>query len=154
MEKLTMSMQNVFALQKIEKVCFGKDAWSINNLIAEFQNDYSHFWAEVRDGQIVGYICVRIMYEEAQICNIAVLPEYTRQGIATSLIQTMVAYVFQNGCQRCELEVNVENEPAIQLYKKCGFEVAGTRKNFYRRTRYKSRDAYTMVLDLTKPVEE
>lgn len=152
--KLTISMQNIFALQKIEKACFGKDAWSINNLRGEFENQYSHFFAEMRDGQIVGYVCVRVMYEEAQVCNIAVLPEYCRQGIATQLMQTMLAFVFEQGCQRCELEVNVENTPAIQLYQKCGFQVVGTRKNFYRRTRYNSRDAYTMVLELPKLGEE
>lgn len=145
MKKLSLSMQNIFALQKIEKECFGKDAWTINNLRSEFENSFSHFWAEERDGQIVGYVCVRVMYEEAQVCNIAVLPEYCRQGIATELLNGMLAFVLEHGCKRCELEVNVQNEPAVALYKKCGFEVAGIRKNFYRRTRYDSRDAYTMI---------
>ena len=148
MEELKFSMPNVFALQQIEKTCFGRDAWTINNLIGEFNNEFSHFFAEQRDGKIVGYICVRIMYEEAQVCNIAVLPEYRRQGIATALVQAMVNFSAQSNCTRCELEVNTENTPASELYQKCGFKIVGTRKNFYRRTRYKSRDAYTMVLEL------
>lgn len=150
MKKLSLSMQNIFALQKIEKECFGKDAWTINNLRGEFENNFSHFWAEERNGQIVGYVCVRVMYEEAQVCNIAVLPEYCRQGIATDLLQNMLSFVFENGCKRCELEVNVQNEPAVALYQKCGFEIVGVRKNFYRRTRYDSRDAYTMVYELSE----
>lgn len=150
MKKLSISMQNIFALQKIEKECFGRDAWTINNLRGEFENSFSHFFAEERDGQIVGYVCVRIMYEEAQVCNIAVLPEYCRQGIATQLLKNVLIFVFEKGCTRCELEVNTQNFAAIGLYTKCGFEVAGTRKNFYRRTRYDSRDAYTMVCELTE----
>lgn len=150
MEKLTFSMQNVFALEQIEKACFGRDAWSINNLISEFSNSYSHFFAEQRDGKIVGYVCVRIMCEEAQVCNVAVLPEYRRQGIAFELVEEIVKFSAESQCERCELEVNTENLPALELYKKCGFEVAGVRKNFYRRNRYKSRDAYTMVLELQK----
>ncbi len=150
MKKLTLNMQNIFALQKIEKECFGRDAWTINNLRGEFESNFSHFWAEERDGQIVGYVCVRIMYEEAQVCNIAVLPQYCRQGIATELLQNMLGFVVENCCKRCELEVNVQNIPAIELYKKNGFEVAGIRKNFYRRTRYESRDAYTMVRELSE----
>ena len=144
-QKLDFSMPMVFQLQNIEKVCFGKDAWSIGNIVAEFQNEYSHIFGEVVDGKVVGYACVRIMYEEAQICNIAVLPDFRRQGIATRLLKTVDEFSAIQGCERCELEVNVANTAAVEMYKKCGYEIAGTRVNFYRRTRYPSRDAYTML---------
>ena len=144
-QKLEFSMPMVFQLHEIEKVCFGKDAWSINNLVSEYKNEYSHFFGEVVDGKVIGYVCVRTIYEEAQICNIAVLPDYRRKGVATGLLQTVAEYAATLGSERSELEVNVCNTPAVELYKKCGYEIAGTRVNFYRRTRYSSRDAYTMV---------
>lgn len=144
-QKLEFSMPTVFQLHEIEKACFGRDAWTVNNLISEFQNEYSHLFGEVVDGAVIGYACVRIMYEEAQICNIAVMPDYRRQGIATRLLNVVDGFSSTQGCERSELEVNVCNSPAVELYKKCGYEIAGTRINFYRRTRYPSRDAYTMV---------
>ncbi len=148
-KQLGFSMPTVFQLNKIEKACFGKDAWSVPNLVGEFQNDYSHMFGEVVDDVVVGYVCVRIMYEEAQICNIAVLPEFRRQGIATRLLETVADFAKVQQCQRCELEVNTANTATVQLYKKCGYEVVGTRPNFYRRTRrYPTRDAYTMVKTL------
>ena len=142
-------MPLVFQLNNIEKVCFGKDAWSVNNLIGEFNNEYSHFFGEVVDDKVVGYACVRIMYEEAQICNIAVLPEHRRQGIATRLLSTVAEFATAEKCERCELEVNTANTPTVELYRKCGYEIVGTRPNFYRRTRrYPTRDAYTMTKNL------
>ena len=144
-QKLEFSMPMVFQLHEIEKACFGKDAWTINNLVSEFQNEYSHLFGEVVDGKVVGYVCARTMYEEAQICNVAVLPDYRRRGIATKLLETIAEFVANEGCERSELEVNVANAPAVELYKKCGYEIVGTRVNFYRRTRYPSRDAYTML---------
>lgn len=141
-------MQTVFQLANIEKQCFGRDAWSIQSLIGEFNNDFSHLFAQEIDGKIVGYACVRIMYEEAQICNVAVVPEHRRKGIATELLSTLAAFAKERGCERAELEVNVENLPAVELYRKCGYQEEGIRKNFYRKTRYASRDAYTMVLPL------
>ncbi len=148
-EKLNFSMQTVFRLNYIEKECFGKEAWTVNNLIAEYQNDFSHLFGDVEDGEVVGYVCVRIMYEEAQICNIAVLPQYRRRGIATSLLQTVADFAKAQGCDRCELEVNTANTPTVKLYEKCGYQIVGTRPNFYRRTRrYPTRDAYTMVKNL------
>lgn len=146
--KLQFSMQTVFQLANIEKECFGRDAWSISALIGEFENEFSHFFAHEVDGKVVGYACVRIMYEEAQICNIAVLPSYRRQGIATELLQTVADFSKLQGCERAELEVNVANLPAVELYRKCGYNQEGIRKNFYRKSRYSSRDAYTMVLPL------
>ena len=148
MEELQYTMPNVLELYDLEKICFQRDAWSINSLRGEFSNAYSHFFAEKIDGQVVGYVCVRIMYEEAQVCNVAVLPEFRRQGIGTKLIEYMVQYATEQNCQRCELEVNTENVAAVELYKKCGFAEVGIRPNFYRKSRYKSRDAYTMVRQL------
>ena len=147
-QKLEFSMPTVFQLNNIEKACFGRDAWTINNLISEYKNSFSHIFGEVVDGKVIGYVCVRVMYEEAQICNIAVLPEFRRQGIATKLLQTVAEFSVTQSCERCELEVNVANVAAVEMYKKCGYVIAGTRANFYRRTRYPSRDAYTMVKNL------
>ena len=147
--KLQFSMQTVFQLNNIETACFGRDAWSIQALIGEFSNEFSHFFAYEIDGKIVGYACLRIMYEEAQICNVAVLPEHRRKGIATELMRTLADFGREKGCERAELEVNVANLAAVELYRKCGYAEVGIRKNFYRKTRYPSRDAYTMVLPLT-----
>lgn len=147
-EKISFNMHKVFELANIEKACFGKDAWSIPSLRGEFENDFSHFFGEEIDGKLVGYVCVRTLMEEAQICNIAVLPDYRRQGIATRLLEHVAQFGKEVGCQRSELEVNMQNVPAVELYKKCGYEVAGIRKNFYRRSRYPSRDAYTMLKQL------
>lgn len=145
---LEYNMQNVFDLADIEQACFAKDAWTVNNLRGEFLNEFSYLIGYYEDDKLVGYTCVRAMYEEAQVCNVAVLPEYRRKGIATQLIEEMLRLSAEKGCKICELEVNTENAPAVDLYKKCGFEVAGVRKNFYRRSRYNSRDAYTMTKSL------
>ncbi len=145
---LHYDMQTVFDLADIEQECFGKDAWTINNLRGEFSNNFSHLIGYYHQDKLVGYTCVRVMYEEAQVCNVAVLPDYRRKGIACKLIDEMLRLSTEKGCKVCELEVNTENTPAVELYKKCGFEVAGVRKNFYRRSRYSSRDAYIMTKNL------
>lgn len=148
-EKLIYTMPTVFKLADIEKACFGRDAWSIPSLRGEFENSYSHMFGWYEDDKLVGYMCVRVMYEEAQICNIAVLENYRRRGIATALLAETERFVAEQGCLRAELEVNTANIPAVELYKKCGYEVAGVRKNFYRKSRFATGDAYTMVKGLT-----
>lgn len=152
-EKLDFSMQTIFQLANLEKECFGKDAWSIAALRGEFGNEFSHFFAKFVDGTIIGYVCIRVLCEESQICNICVAPKYRRKGYASELLEAVRVFSNEEGCERCELEVNVSNEPAVELYKKCGYVVEGVRKNFYRRSRYATRDAYTMVLNLSQSNE-
>ena len=45
-------------------------------------------------------------------------------------------YIFesckQQGVLKINLEVNSKNQPAINLYKKFGFEQVGRRKNYYK----------------------
>lgn len=149
-EQLDATMQNALRLNEIEKQCFGRDAWTVPNLVGEFNNRFSFLYGKIIDDEIVGYACVRIMYEEAQICNVAVMPDFRRRGIGVELINALAECALEEGCKYCELEVNTENEAAIALYKRCGFEIAGTRKNFYRKTKYNSRDAYTMVKYLSQ----
>lgn len=40
--------------------------------------------------------------------------------------------VEKHGIDRIVLEVRSGNEPAIHLYRTCGFEKIGMRKNFYQ----------------------
>ena len=91
-EKLEFSMQTIFQLANLEKKCFGKDAWSIAALRGEFENEFSHFFAKRIDGEIVGYVCIRIMYEESQICNICVEPNFRRRGYASELLAEVEMY--------------------------------------------------------------
>lgn len=152
--KLDFTMDNVFQLVDVENACFKGSAWSIHAIQSEFNNNFSHFFADVVDGKIRGYVSLRIMYEEAQFSNVAVLPEFRRAGIGTELVKTALAFASEQKCDYAELEVNVCNEPAKALYEKCGFAVAGVRKKFYRKCDYPSRDAYTLTCNLkTEPTD-
>jgi ribosomal protein S18 acetylase RimI-like enzyme len=56
--------------------------------------------------------------------NLTVLPEYRHQGIAKKLILEACNYYCQLG-QTLPMSTSVDktNNPAINLYKKCGFEI-------------------------------
>ena len=78
-------------------------------------------------GRVVGYMGLQILSGEGYVTNIAVLPEYRRQGIAQSLIESCA----QNKMDFITLEVRKSNLPAIKLYEKAGFENMGIRPRFY-----------------------
>ena len=76
--------------------------------------------------------------------GMSVRDDWQGKGIGSALMQaaTNLADKWLN-ILRMELEVYTDNEPAIRLYKKFGFEVEGTQRSFaYRDGKFV--DVYTM----------
>lgn len=59
---------------------------------------------------------------------VGILKEYHGQGIGTSLFSKMIEWAGMSKITRLELTVMTNNERAINLYKKFGFEVEGIKK--------------------------
>jgi ribosomal-protein-alanine N-acetyltransferase len=64
--------------------------------------------------------------------NVAVHPDYRKQGIATTLIVGLVEELRKRESHCLTLEVRASNENAISLYRKLEFQQVGCRKNYYR----------------------
>ena len=60
--------------------------------------------------------------------GMGVLSEFRGKGIGTKLLQQTIAHAWQQKLTRLELEVFSDNEVAIALYQKNGFEVEGVKK--------------------------
>ena len=56
------------------------------------------------------------------IANVAVHPDYRRQGIARALTQHALGYLRRRGDPEAWLQVRVDNDAAIALYQSAGFE--------------------------------
>ena len=79
--------------------------------------------------KLVGFIHINKLYENIDIINIVVDKSYRRKGIATQLINHVIGYF--DDVKSIMLEVNVNNENAINLYKVNKFEVINVRKKYY-----------------------
>ena len=63
--------------------------------------------------------------------GITVLKDYWSRGIASELINYAVDYCRLNSIKKIELTVRTDNERALKLYKKAGFEIEGEIKSFF-----------------------
>ena len=84
-----------------------------------------------QDGGVVGFVCFRVVGEDAELLNLAVLPPFRRQGIGVLLVQQMLREVAEKGAKRIFLEVRDSNLPALRLYEHLGFETVGRRPGYY-----------------------
>lgn len=63
--------------------------------------------------------------------NIVVKKDERNKGIGSSLLKEIIHIAKKLKAKTITLEVNENNEPAIKLYKKYGFEQVGLRKKYY-----------------------
>ena len=117
-------------IHDIECACFSLP-WTCEQLEKQMSADNCIFLAALEDdGTVMGYIGMMYVLDEGYISNVAVSPEFRRQGAADALILALIKRT-EKTLVFVTLEVRESNHPAIQLYAKHGFEVVGKRKNYY-----------------------
>ena len=126
-----MSQAHVAAVAELEEQCFSMP-WSERAIASELYNPLS-LWIVAMDGQrLVGYIGSQAVIDEADVMNVAVLPEFRRQGVACELVNALVMALSTKQVRSLALEVRASNEAAKALYAKLGFNEVGRRPNYYR----------------------
>ncbi|MBC7107563.1 MAG: ribosomal protein S18-alanine N-acetyltransferase [Methanomassiliicoccales archaeon] len=82
--------------------------------------------------RIQGFILgITISKREARILMLAVKDEVKRRGLGTILFREFCSKCAMRGIRYITLEVRKSNLPAINFYKKLGFEIAGEIDHYY-----------------------
>ena len=131
MEIRDMRYSDLEQIVQLEKVCFS-DPWSLPMLEPELTNPLS-LWLVVVEGSLVlGYIGSQTVLDASDIMNVAVHPQYRRQGVAQKLVEALSSRLSEKKVRFLSLEVRASNEPAIALYERNGFSTVGVRPGYYR----------------------
>ncbi len=140
-----MTAEDLPQVMAVENESFPDSPWPQKEFLYELnENPFAILSVYEEDGRILGYIDLWIMYDQAQIANIAVASEARQRGIGQQLMNDAVRRSIENECEFLSLEVRVSNTPARSLYEKNGFIQAAVRKQYYEN----GEDAYLMI----KPV--
>ena len=131
MELKRMTDAHVSQVAEIEKLCFS-DPWSENSIASELDNRLSLWLVAVDGDTVAGYIGSQSVLDEADMMNVAVHPDYRRQGIGRDLVLALADALKEKGIRGLMLEVRQSNAPAIALYESLGFCQVGLRPNYYR----------------------
>ena len=84
-------------------------------------------------------------YSHRATLSITVMKDYWGRGIGSRLMEMMIAFSQKCGIAVVSLEVRSDNERAVALYKKFGFETIGLYKKFFK-INGEYHDAYLMQL--------
>ncbi|MEM1485220.1 ribosomal protein S18-alanine N-acetyltransferase [Oscillospiraceae bacterium PP1C4] len=144
MKITAMTMEHLSGVASLERQCFSQP-WSERVLEAELQNPNGVFLTAMEDETLAGYVGMHRVLDEGYIANVAVDENYRRRGVATMLLEELLAFARQNKLGFLTLEVREGNIPAIAFYSKMGFREVGRRRGFYA---HPTEDAILMTIFL------
>ena len=99
--------------------------WTANQVAEVLRSDVNSCALAEDEGLLVGFLVWQETDFEAEVLQIAVLPSYQGQKIATALFDFLPAN------KEIFLEVRESNKPALLFYKKEKFEEIARRKAYY-----------------------
>jgi [ribosomal protein S18]-alanine N-acetyltransferase len=133
-----LTTSQVPAVLTLDRVCLG-GLWTEEGYLREIESDKSTLitlWVidskSDEQSQIIGMACLWSIVEEAHITLLGIHPDYRQQGLGQLLLLSLLKDAIARQLEWATLEVNEHNLAAINLYQKYGFQVAGSRKNYYQ----------------------
>jgi ribosomal-protein-alanine N-acetyltransferase len=130
MEIRPLQLRDLNAIEEIEKRSY-PTPWSRSMFASELAKPSSLCMGAFDDGRLVGYLIISRYVDAWHVMNVAVDPDFRRQGIATTLLARLFERTADDERRGYTLEVRVSNAGAIRLYERLGFEPRGIRRGYY-----------------------
>lgn len=128
---LPATWRDLKTVHQLERTCFELDAWPLLDILGVLTiPQIIRFKAEEGE-RLIGFIAADLRRAQATawIATLAVLPEYRRSGIGAHLLEVCEEHINLPLIKLC---VRENNQPAIQLYLKYGYQQIETWKKYYR----------------------
>lgn len=125
-----MTDDDLDAVMAIESASY-PTPWKPDHFRNEIAARFSWPYVAAEEGNVVGYVCLMSLFEEAQILNIAVSPNHRGRGIGRMLLMESFRLAREKGAEIMALEVRASNDAAISLYRQLGFRRVGIRARYY-----------------------
>jgi ribosomal-protein-alanine N-acetyltransferase len=131
----TLSADDVEMLVALDRDLFGADAWPETMFRDELAHpEWRRYWALVDStlsDDVVGYLGLQYSPRIADVQTIGVTAAHRRRGLADLLMRLAEDRAAAWGAESMMLEVRVDNDAAIALYARHGFETIHTRAHYY-----------------------
>ncbi|MFC3041639.1 ribosomal protein S18-alanine N-acetyltransferase [Virgibacillus xinjiangensis] len=126
-----MGTEDVDQVLDVERASFATP-WTTDIFYQELvDNRHAHYFVIEVEKVIAGYAGTWVVFEDAQITNIAIHPEYRGRKLGQMLFQYVLQQMTMMGVSRLSLEVRKSNLTAQKLYRKFGLVPGGIRRNYY-----------------------
>lgn len=130
-----MTPADLDGVHEVERSSF-RTPWSREAFASEIMQSYTVYLVARAGDKIVAHGGMHVVWEDAHVTNVAVLPAYRGQGLGERMMLELMARAVARGAVRITLEVRASNTPAQNLYRKLGFVTrpGAIRKGYYTDT--------------------
>ncbi|WP_414049996.1 ribosomal protein S18-alanine N-acetyltransferase [Macrococcus animalis] len=126
-----MMLEDVPAIYEIEKKAFPSGSWKLDAFYHELEkNEFAHYFIMTQDDEVIGYLGMWIVIDQAQITTVAIDESLRGKGYGKLLLEYVMNYA-RLTCEMMSLEVREENLAARRLYESFGFTYGGVRRDYY-----------------------
>ena len=125
-----MTFEDLGNLEKTLEKDFD-DFWNNETLKSEIESEVCKVYVLKNGDLILGFASMSIVLDEAEIRNIVIKKRFRDEKLSLFLMTILIDSAIKSNCKKIHLEVNENNVIARRLYKKFGFDVVGSRKNYY-----------------------
>ena len=128
--------EDVAQIHELETLCFAMP-WSEESILHDIRENVVARWLVLDNGagRVLAYAGMWLVLDEAHVCNVAVHPDFRRQGYGRRIFLALCALAKENSMALMTLEVRRSNHAAQALYHQCGFLDVGYRKRYYEDNR-------------------
>jgi ribosomal-protein-alanine N-acetyltransferase len=128
-----MRWWDVEGVQALDAELFGPTAWSTAMFWSELAAGESRWYVVAETAAaLAGYAGMLVTGSEADVQTIGVAPAMRGHGVGSLLLGAVTAEAVRRGATTMLLEVRADNEPAIALYTREGFERISVRRRYYQ----------------------
>ena len=113
------------AIYAVMAAVYPVSPWTLEQIQADLAQDQTWYVLAYDGAEVIGFLAVQENLFEAEVLQIAVLPSYQGQGIASALFAQLPAD------KEIFLEVRKSNQRAQAFYKKEKMVIIAERKAYY-----------------------
>lgn len=127
----SMKLDDIDQVIEIEKECFN-DPWPREAFIQDIELNKDAEAIVLKDeDKIIGYYHIWYMFDNADLTNVVIRKSYQGRKLGEFLLKDCIKRCIRKNVEFLHLEVRVDNQRAINLYKKLGFIDVRIRKGYY-----------------------
>ena len=133
MEDIKVEKMNLNHFEEIKDILEDEfdDFWNSKILKEELENENTRYVVAIKNEEILGFAGIKYNFDTVEVMNIVTKKNQRRKGLASLLLRKLLEISKEFNVSKISLEVNEQNLPALNLYKKLGFFEVGRRNKYY-----------------------
>ncbi len=105
--------------------------WTRGNFADALRSGYPAWVLRTDSGELIAYAVALLALDQAHLLNLSVDAPWQCAGYGRRMLDWVARSTREHGARSLLLEVRPSNAPALQLYRRRGFETVGVRRGYY-----------------------